>query len=218
MGKRRSLFLIGMGMGAGRQLTLEALEALSQCDVVMGAARMLQDIEPWTKGTHVEPVYLGRDVLKWLDSHPECGKAGVVYSGDTGFYSGCSSLMKELKRADGTQREEFQLRIFPGVSALSCLCARLGRPWEGIRPASVHGRTCDYVGLLKKYGEIFLLLSNGEDLGRICRKLTEKGMGNVKAAVGERLGYEDEKILTGSVRELKEIKTADLAAVILELV
>ena len=126
--------------------------------------------------------------------------------------------MKELKRADGTQREEFQLRIFPGVSALSCLCARLGRPWEGIRPASVHGRTCDYVGLLKKYGEIFLLLSNGEDLGRICRKLTEKGMGNVKAAVGERLGYEDEKILTGSVRELKEIKTADLAAVILELV
>ena len=218
MGKRRSLFLIGMGMGAGRQLTLEALEALSQCDVVMGAARMLQDIEPWTKGTHVEPVYLGRDVLKWLDSHPECGKAGVVYSGDTGFYSGCSSLMKELKRADGTQREEFQLRIFPGVSALSCLCARLGRPWEGIRPASVHGRTCDYVGLLKKYGEIFLLLSNGEDLGRICRKLTEKGMGNVKAAVGERLGYEDEKILRGSVRELKEIKTADLAAVILELV
>ena len=71
---------------------------------------------------------------------------------------------------------------------------------------------------MKKYGEIFLLLSNGEDLGRICRKLTEKGMGNVKAAVGERLGYEDEKILTGSVRELKEIKTADLAAVILELV
>lgn len=221
--ERRSLFLIGMGMGAGKQLTLEALEALSQCDVVMGAARMLQDIEPWTKGKPVEPVYLGKDVLQWLDSHPECRRAGVVYSGDTGFYSGCSSLMKELKMADKTKGEDsqirdFQVRIFPGISALSCLCARLGRPWEGIYPASVHGRTCDYIGLLKKHGEIFLLLSNGEDLGKICRKLTQEGMGDVRTAAGVRLGYEDEQILTGCAKEFGDIKTADLAAVILKCV
>lgn len=115
-------------------------------------------------------------------------------------------------------REKFQVRIFPGISSLSCLCARLGRPWEGIYPASVHGKTCDYVGLLKEHGRIFLLLSNGDDLGKICRRLIEEGMGNAKAAVGQRLGYEDEKVLTGYAMELEGTKTADLAAVILEIV
>lgn len=217
-GKRRCLFLIGMGMGRGRQLTLEAEEALSQCDVVMGAERMLKDVEPWIKGKRVEPVYLGKDVLEWLDTHPECKNAGVVYSGDTGFYSGCGSVMRELEGWERMDREKFQVRIFPGISSLSCLCARLGRPWEGIYPASVHGKTCDYVGLLKEHGRIFLLLSNGDDLGKICRRLIEEGMGNAKAAVGQRLGYEDEKVLTGYAMELEGTKTADLAAVILEIV
>jgi precorrin-6y C5,15-methyltransferase (decarboxylating) CbiE subunit len=179
---------------------------------------MLKDVEPWIKGKRVEPVYLGKDVLEWLDAHPECKNAGVVYSGDTGFYSGCGSVMRELEGWERMDREKFQVRIFPGISSLSCLCARLGRPWEGIYPASVHGKTCDYVGLLKEHGRIFLLLSNGDDLGKICRRLIEEGMGNAKAAVGQRLGYEDEKVLTGYAMELEGTKTADLAAVILEIV
>lgn len=216
MGQERQICLIGMGMGEGRQLTLEALEALLQCDVVMGAPRMLKSIGPWIEGKHKEELYAGKDVREWLYAHPEYAKAGVVYSGDTGFYSGCAFALEELKETGGKDREVFRIRIFPGISTLSCLCARLGRSWQDIYPATAHGRDCDVLGLLQEHKRVFLLLGRAEDLGNICMELTEAGMGTVHVSAGMRLGYPDEQVVTGIAGELRGIRTDSLAAVILE--
>ncbi len=45
----RTLSMIGMGMGGGKQLTLEALEVLKHSDIVFGASRMLNDLAPWIR-------------------------------------------------------------------------------------------------------------------------------------------------------------------------
>ncbi len=209
----RGLSLIGMGMGTGSQLTVEAIRELEQCDVVLGAGRMLADIKPWIKGKAVKERYLGKEILNWLLAHPIYRRAAVVYSGDTGFYSGCGSLLRILKEQ---KEEEFLVRIFPGISTLSCLSARLGRSWESIHPASNHGRECDVEALLEKYGHVFLLLGGEEGLGRLCERLDKSGMGNVQVSAGVRLGYPDERIFTGTARELKGSEKASLVAVILD--
>lgn len=215
--KRRSISLIGMGMGGGRQLTLEAAEALKECDAVLGAPRMLEDVEPWCAGAKKEALYLADQIADWLENHPGYKHVGVVYSGDTGFYSGCSSLTEELRKRGA--REDLQwmtVRVYPGISSVSSLCARMQVPWEGIYLASAHGRDCDVAGLLKRYDRLFLLLGGREDLGSICRKLASAGYGQVSVTAGIRMGYPDEKLVTGTAEELSGVTADGLAAVVLE--
>ncbi len=217
LSQKRELFLIGMGMGAGNQLTLEALEALGQSEAVLGAARMLEDVERWTKGKIREKIYLADEIARWIRRHPEYARIAVVYSGDTGFYSGCAPLLKKLER-DQIQsgQREFQVHVLAGISTMSCLCSRLGRSWEEIRPASIHGRECDIKQLLLRSPKVFLLLGGEETLGRLCRRLVQENLGNVKVSAGIRLGYSDEKIVTGKAEELCGREEDSLAAVILE--
>lgn len=209
----RHLSLIGMGMGTGSQLTQEALEELGRCSVIFGAPRMLEDIRPWIENKHREELYLGREVFRWFADHSEYERGAVVYSGDTGFYSGCHSLLRELQ---GKAGENFSVKVFPGISTLSCLCARLGRSWEGIHPASIHGRDCDVEGLLRKYNHVFLLLGGEENLGSLSQRLIQAGMGKAKMSAGVRLGYPNERILTGTAEKFTGPWEDLLAAVILD--
>lgn len=71
-------------------------------------------------------------------------------------------------------------------------------------------------GLLEKYSHVFLLLGGEENLGRLCEKLNKSGMGNVQVSAGVRLGYPDERVFTGTARELKGREEACLTAVILD--
>lgn len=56
-----------MGMGGGRQLTLEALEVLERSDIVFGASRMLADLAPWISEKHQETYYQPEKILDWLE-------------------------------------------------------------------------------------------------------------------------------------------------------
>lgn len=210
--------LIGMGMGGGHQLTLEAAEWLRQCEAVLGAPRMLKDVEAWTGGKRQEAVYLGGEVWNWLTGHPEYRRVAVVYSGDTGFYSGCGSLLRLWEEEQGKRTEpiNIRIRVLPGISALSCLCARLGCSWEDIYPASAHGRECRPELLLQEHLRVFLLLGGEVTLGSLCRRLEQAGQGEVRVSAGIRLGYPEERVVTGRARELCGCREDSLAAVILE--
>lgn len=217
--KKRRISLIGMGMGLGRQLTAEAMEALSDSQAVLGAPRMLADLAPWTKGRQTAPVYLGKDVYEWIGVHPEYDHVAVIYSGDTGFHSGSRGLCGLIRQKAETgdqQALQLETRVYPGISTASCLCARLQTTWEDLYFASAHGCECDAAALLKEHRRVFLLLGGEEALGNLCRALTEAGLGNVQVRAGERLGYENERILKGRAGDWCSIRTDSLTAVILE--
>lgn len=166
------------------------------------------------EGKYQEEIYTGERVLNWLKTHKEYSQVAVIYSGDTGFYSGCSSLICQVREEKWDDRLDIQ--IYPGISTLSCLCARLQTTWENIYPASVHGRDCDVEGLLRKYERVFLLLGGRQGLDRLCRRLTAAGLGRTKVHAGIRLGYPDEQILSGQAEDFQRGQEDSLAAVILE--
>ncbi|MGL5436742.1 MAG: precorrin-6A reductase [Lachnospiraceae bacterium] len=212
---QRQLHLIGMGMGKGRQLTVEALDAIKECQVFLGAKRMLEDISAWTGGKPAEAIYQGGAVLDWLKEHPEYDSVGVIYSGDTGFYSGSHALIQAVRSAPDLAGA-VRLHVYPGISTVACLCARLHTSWEDVALASIHGRSVSITELLARHRRVFLLLGGKDPLQTLCRTLTGNGFADVRMAVGERLGYPEERILTGTPDQLIDVATDTLIAVLLE--
>ena len=215
---RRFLSMIGMGMGGARQLTLEALDVLERSDIVFGASRMLTDLAPWIHEKHQETYYQPEKILDWLEEHKTCQHAVVVCSGDTGFYSGSGSMIRELKARFGeVESSPYEVTVFPGISSVSALAARFGISWDDACLASAHGRDCDAAALLKEHEKVFLLLDSSMNLRQICQILKDADMGNTRIYAGVRMGYENERKIYGTAEEMTDIETNSLTAVFLEL-
>lgn len=208
--------LIGVGMGGPGQMTVSALSELSSCQVLFGAERMLHGISSLAPKAVKVPFYLSQDILPWLKEHKELQRVGILYSGDTGFYSGAKKLLFALE--EEPWRENWEVEVFPGISTVSYLSARLKTNWEDVKLLSLHGREEDAVGALKEHQRVFFLLDGRHTVKSLCAALKEAGLEQTRLSVGERLSYPEERIVTGSPKELEEQEFDSLAAVLIERV
>ena len=214
---KRKLSLIGTGMGGPGQMTLVAAEALKRCDVLFGARRMTDAAE--TLGEAASkilrvPIYGNREILEWLESHPEHKRAGVLYSGDTGFYSGASGMGAVL--SEKPYCDSYEFTIYPGISSVSYLCAKMGRSWEHVKLISLHGRDCDAAQALAQNPAVFTLLGGVHTVKELCEQLLRAGLTDVRITAGERLSYADERIVTGTPDQLAAMEFTSLAVVLME--
>lgn len=214
---KRKLSLIGTGMGGPGQMTLAAAEALKRCDVLFGARRMTDAAE--TLGEAASkilrvPIYGNREILEWLESHPEHKRAGVLYSGDTGFYSGASGMAAVL--SEKPYCDSYEFTTYPGISSVSYLCAKMGRSWEHVKLISLHGRDCDAAQVLAQNPAVFTLLGGANTVKELCEQLLRAGLTDVRITAGERLSYADERIVTGTPDQLATMEFTSLAVVLME--
>ncbi|MBQ7736335.1 MAG: precorrin-6A reductase [Oscillospiraceae bacterium] len=192
-GKPKRVILAGIGVGSEDSRTLGVLRAVRESECVIGAKRMLQSVD--TAGKRTYTAILAADIARIIRTDG-AETITVLFSGDTGFYSGTKSLLRELEGAD------VRTEILPGVGSLSYFCARLGRPWEDVRPVSLHGRNCDIAREVREHTAVFSLLGGDAGANEALARLEKAGFGALRAHVGENLGYENEKISSGSVSEL----------------
>lgn len=221
---RRNIALIGTGMGGPGQMTVAAAKAAGNADVLFGAKRMIES--PEVLGAKAAdalcvPVYGSREILGWLELHPEYERAGVLYSGDTGFYSGASSMAALLSEEPYCSMYEFT--VYPGISSPSYLCARLGRSWEHVKLVSLHGREGNVADAwLEAWREaeeeaaVFVLLGGRCTVKEVCEQLLECGISDVKVTVGERLSYPEERIVTGTLTQCAAMEFSSLAVMMIE--
>lgn len=220
----RKIVLIGLGMGNGNQLTQEAMLELKECQVIFGAERMLEAVRSIVlsvgsaRNTQMVAMYQGDKICDYLAKHREYKKAAVIFSGDTGYHSGAKGMITAIHKhfPKEVHTGMLKLRICPGISTVSALCARFETDWTELYLASAHGTDCDVIGLLKKHKRVFLLLGGNLNLAQLCRSLKDDGYGEkVWVQAGFRLGYEDERLLEGLAGHLTDIPDEKLAAVIL---
>jgi len=117
--------LVGTGPGGQANLTAEALTILSSSEKILGAERYLNLIGdyPGEKVTHVGPCP-ERSCARFQEAEQlaRSGKrASILTGGDPSIFS---SGWRILDLADGTA----PVHISPGVSAFSCVAARVGAP------------------------------------------------------------------------------------------
>lgn len=200
--------LIGMGSGQPENLTLQGLAALRQADLILGARRLLA-VLPAGCTENRAAAYRPDEVAELLQASG-AENAVLVYSGDTGFYSGASSMMEKLEALG------VRARVLPGLSSIQLLAAALGRPWQGWNLVSAHGRTCDPVAECMQGRPTFFLTGGSEDPATLCAQLAAEGFGDVQGVVGQCLGTPEEKLFRGSVKELAAGRFNSLSVLLVE--
>ena len=174
--------LIGMGSGTPELLTAQGLAALQSADLIIGAKRLLEHL-PTGCIENRKALYKPENILSCLSEFP-AANAALLYSGDTGFYSGASKLLPML-RAFG-----ISARVLPGISSVQLLSAAIGRPWQDWKLVSAHGCACDPAAecLTAEGRPVFFLTGGTETPATLCAKLADAGLGDAHGIIGENLG------------------------------
>ena len=188
--------LVGMGMGNPDTLTRAAWSALEQAQRMIGARRLLEALPPHFGGLRLEAV-APQAILRLIEEAPQ-EKICVVFSGDTGFYSGAKKVTALL------QEKGYEVKIHCGVSTVQYLAAQLGRSWQDVRLVSAHGVDCDVVGQVLCGEETFFLTGGDITPQTIIHRLCAAGLGGAQVTVGEALSYPDERIITQPAQALLE--------------
>ena len=202
----QTVTLIGMGASADT-LTAEAREALGRAELVAGAQRLLDALPAGVTAERV-PAVRPADVLAVVAG---AQNAAVLYSGDTGFYSGAAGLLARLKEAG------IPARVLPGLSSVQMLAAALGRPWQDWKLVSAHGRPCDPVAAVCGGQPAFFLTGTGESgPAALCAQLTAAGLGTLPVTVGENLGLASRRIFAGTAAGAAGERFGPLAVLLAE--
>lgn len=183
--------LIGLGCGTADTVTAQARRLLNEAQCIIGAKRLLDSLPGHDTAKRV-PATKPQEILELLQRE-NCDAACVVYSGDTGFYSGARLLFPLLRE------HAMEVQVLPGISSIQALAARLGRPWQDWSLVSAHGTLCDAVAAVCGGRPVcFLTGSVSGSPGALCQQLAEVGLGELPVTVGENLTCPEEQIFTGT--------------------
>lgn len=208
---KRQLYLVGIGMGNEKNRTVEAEQICQSAHLLIGARRMLQSVK--TEGKAVFESYKPDEIAAYLAEHPQYETAAVLLSGDIGFYSGAKKLYDAIERTEGLE----QMEIYPvsGISSVVYFCGKLGVSWEDVHLLSLHGRKQNLIDAVKYHEKVFVLCGEKDGIPKICCKLKEYGLGDVKVAVGTDLSYEQERIVQGTAESLMKEDFAPLSVLLI---
>lgn len=203
--------LAGIGMGSKVGQTQEVQHAIETADILLGAERM---IERYSVKIEKRPYYMTEQILPYLEQLPENGitaqkdplRVTVLFSGDTGFYSGCRKLYVALQEAVAIGALNAEVRILPGISSVATLAARVGESYEDAAILSMHGKKLNRLSTtVESHEKVFLLTSGSEDIRKIGRSLAEAGLTDCEVTVGYQLSYPEESIRILTPGQCEEI-------------
>ena len=201
-----SIHVIGMGMGSPGTLTSDAQNALHKADILIGAARLVDALPDHYKGERIKSVRT--DEIAGLIKTSPGKNICVLMSGDTGFYSGSQSLISRLGDVDSV--------VLPGISSVQFFASRLRRPWQNWKLVSAHGKSVDAVRMARENAETFFLTGGELTVSSICTQLTAAGFGGLTVSAGQKLGSDDEFVVTDTAAVLAAADLDDLSVLLVD--
>jgi len=193
---QHKVMVIGAGPGDPSFLTEQAVQGLAQADRVFAAKRHAGLAAP-EKYCPLEP--FGESVRE-VERRWKLGeRLAVLVSGDPGLFS----LLPMLKRTLGNENVD----VVPGISALQAMYGALGESWQGACILSGHGRPLSPGALLfdvERHFSTAIFCDSLHSPGWICDALLRGGLAQADVAVGEMLGYREERITRGSPAAIRK--------------
>lgn len=196
---RFKITLAGIGMGDERYLTREVSDAIRNADILLGAERM---IRPYTPNLEKWPFYRADQIIPYLKklqmnrSFLDDVSIIVLFSGDTGFYSGCQSLYRSLADAVSDGQFPADIKIMPGISSVAYLASCIGESYHDAEICSIHGRhERNLIRKIAGANKLYLLMTGVNDLRELGKALIEAGMDACEIAAGYQLSYPEQQIL-----------------------
>lgn len=195
--------LAGIGMGSAEGMTVEVKKEIEKADYLFGAERMIKSV---CSGKKTYPYYRSEDIMPVLDKlrKENFGKIriAVLFSGDTGFFSGCEGLYNVFSKMD-----KVNVKILPGISSISCIAARIGISLQDANIVNAHGVCGDWKAKLfesVKYNKkTFLLTSGYKDINEISNVLG--GFQSINIWIAYQMSYENDMVREVTIEECSRI-------------
>lgn len=198
--QKRIITLAGCGMGSRSVYTCELKDMIENADAVFGASRLIKDINRADKYA----MYRADDISGILDKNPGYRNVCILFSGDSGFYSGAASAKAVFKK----KYPDAQIRILPGISSVSYMSALCGESYDDAAIVSIHGHNSpedinDLTEKIRYNRKTFVLLSGDGDVRLLAQALEDKGI-EAKILIASNLSYEDQELVALSVSQACE--------------
>ncbi len=182
-------YLVGIGAGQVTSLTAEAKKIIESATLVCGAKRILESVKNIVHGNTFDS-YDSEEILKKFEEEESSKKNALpvaVFSGDTGFFSGCSKLTRLL------EEKKWAVHVIPGISSVQYFASRLKKNWQDWKLASAHGTDCN-IGVELTFSKSVFFLTGGKISAKTIVRFVNQNEIPAKIFVGSDLGYQTEKI------------------------
>lgn len=212
--EKRIITLIGCGMGKSEELSGAAVRAIKNADIVFGAKRLLDSLEI---NSEKYPYYLAKDIVPILEKQD--GDVAILFSGDTGFYSGTKKLYEIINNLVEEKKINAEIKILPGISSVSYLSALTGISWDDAKIISLHGAgnvdewKKKFLNTVKNNKKCFALLSGIKDINNIGKILVEEGLSEISIVAGYQMSCENQKVMNLTPEECMKLKEEGLYSI-----
>lgn len=209
-----NITMAGVGMGSQASLTKEVEQAIKEADIILGAKRMIDIYEPRLEK---KPYYMAGDIIPYLkelqgnDTFYEDKNVVILFSGDSGFYSGCQSLYRSLRAETESGALDADICIMPGISSIAYLAACTGESYQDAEICSIHGRKqANLADIIRHNSKTFMLMSGVNDVNSLGQLLLDAGLNQCIVIAGYELSYETQEIMALTPIECVKLKKEGL--------
>lgn len=207
-----TIYVVGIGPGAYEKMTIEAAEALRDCDAIIGYTVYVDLVREHFPGKEFLTTPMRKEVDRCRMAFEEAEKGkkvAMICSGDAGVY-GMAGLMLEL----GREYPDCEVKVIPGVTAATGGAAVLGAPlihdfalislsdlltpWEKIEKRLRLAAEADFVICLYNPGS----KKRADYLEKACRIMMESKSKDTVCGIVSQIGREGESMRVLSLEEL----------------
>ena len=121
------IYVIGIGPGGKEYMTLEAIEAIKNSDVIVGYKTYINLIEDMISDKEVVQNGMRKEIDRCkmaVEIAKEGKNVAVVSSGDSGIYGMAGLILELVVKED----EDIKVKVVPGVTASIAAASVLGAP------------------------------------------------------------------------------------------
>lgn len=129
--KKGILYLVGIGPGAKDHCTPAALTAISDAQIVVGYGTYLALVKHLIEGKEIIRSGMTEEIGRAraaVERARNGAKVALISSGDVGVYGMAGLVFEVLKEINWKRDQSPELRIVPGITAISSCASLLGAP------------------------------------------------------------------------------------------
>lgn len=183
------VYVVGVGPGGCHDLAQDVQEKIHASQGIYGSERLLRGC-PAESSRQFVIRSDNLDQLVQILKQRESGIHTVLATGDPNFFGIAEYLYRHLGADD--------VIIYPALSSVQLMCARLRMSWHDATFRSVHGRPMDEAASwVVQFDKLVVLTDPQHHAGRLAQRVVESGLGHVVMHVGENLGLPSERVRTG---------------------
>jgi precorrin-6Y C5,15-methyltransferase (decarboxylating) len=202
------VIIIGMGM-TFEDLTARHLEIIDKADILVGGKRPLSLF----KDSRARKKIIGKDidgVINFVRQEMKNQRIVVLASGDPMYFG----IGRRFVKAIGDRN----LRVYPNISSVAAVFARIKEPWDDVRVISLHGRKNEprLFKALEEENTVAVFTDPKNNPAWLAGRLLENQFLNYKICVLEALGSASEKIGWYTLVEASGMEFTDPNMVVLK--